>query len=47
MAAQAAPSGGGGGDAAARLKQLADLRDAGQISAEEFEAKKADILRDL
>jgi hypothetical protein len=35
------------GDPAARLKQLADMRDAGLISGEDFEAKKAEILRAL
>jgi hypothetical protein len=31
-------------DPAARLKKLSDMRDAGLITPEEFEAKKADIL---
>lgn len=35
------------GDPAARLKQLAEMRDAGLISSEDFEAKKAEILRAL
>jgi Short C-terminal domain len=35
------------GDPTARLKQLADLRDAGLITSDEFEAKKAEILREL
>ena len=41
------PASGGGGDPAARLKQLATMRDAGLISSEDFEAKKAEILREL
>ena len=34
-------------DPAERLKKLSQLFDAGLISAEEFEAKKAEILADL
>jgi hypothetical protein len=34
-------------DPAARLEQLAKMRDAGLISSEDFEAKKAEILREL
>jgi len=30
-----------------QLRKLADLRDAGIVTAEEFEAKKADLLRRL
>ena len=41
------PSSSGAGDPTARLKQLAAMRDAGLISSEDFEAKKADILREL
>ena len=33
--------------AADRLKQLAELRDAGIISAEEFESKKTQLLQEL
>ena len=41
------PPSSGAGDPAARLKQLATMRDAGLISSEDFEAKKAEILREL
>lgn len=34
-------------DALARLKRFAELRDAGVISQEEFDAKKAELLRNL
>lgn len=43
----AAPGPAGGGDAASvveQIKQLAGLRDAGAITPEEFEAKKAELL---
>lgn len=47
--AQAAPvSAGppaGGGDVMAQLQQLGQLRDAGIVTQEEFEAKKAELLR--
>jgi len=39
-----APSASGGGDYAAELEKLADLRDRGIITDEDFEAKKKDIL---
>jgi hypothetical protein len=42
-----APS-AGGGDAAAimeQIKQLGSLRDAGVLTADEFEAKKAELLK--
>lgn len=38
---------GGGGDFAARLAQLKALRDQGLITAEDYEAKKAEILSGL
>ena len=34
-------------DVTDQLRKLADLRDAGIVTAEEFEAKKADLLRRL
>jgi hypothetical protein len=37
----------GGGDIAARLAQLKALRDQGLITAEDYEAKKAEILSGL
>jgi len=40
----AAPRASGGGDAAATLAQLADLRDKGAITQAEYEKKKAEIL---
>lgn len=40
----AAPRTSGGGDAAATLAQLADLRDKGAITPAEYETKKAEIL---
>jgi Short C-terminal domain/Bacterial PH domain len=43
-AATATPSPSSSADAAAALASLADLRDRGAITAEEFEAKKADLL---
>jgi uncharacterized membrane protein YdbT with pleckstrin-like domain len=43
--APAPTAGANAGDQAARLVALAELRDQGVISAEEFEAKKAEILR--
>jgi len=43
-AAQAAPASTTAEDQATRLLKLAELRDQGVISAEEFEAKKAEIL---
>jgi len=36
--------GGGGGDYTAELEKLAKLRDEGVISAEDFEAKKKQLL---
>ena len=42
QAAQAAPE-----DPMARLQKLTQMRDAGLVSPEEFEAKKADILADV
>jgi len=39
-----APTTAGGGDAAATLAQLADLRDKGAITPAEYEKKKAEIL---
>ena len=41
------PPSSAAGDPSARLKQLAQMRDAGLISSEDFEAKKAEILREL
>jgi Short C-terminal domain len=41
--AAAAPA-AGGGDLAAQLQQLAQLRDQGVITAEDFEAKKKQLL---
>jgi hypothetical protein len=46
-APQAAPDATGGGGTVARLKELAQLRDAGVITAEEFEAQKLRILESL
>jgi hypothetical protein len=43
----AADSGAGGGDIAARLAQLKVLRDQGLITAADYEAKKAEILAGL
>ena len=43
-AQQAAPAPGGGGDYTAELEKLAKLRDEGVISAEDFEAKKKQLL---
>ncbi|MBI2168787.1 MAG: SHOCT domain-containing protein [Actinobacteria bacterium] len=34
-------------DPSERLRELAAMRDQGLITAEDFEAKKAEILRDL
>jgi hypothetical protein len=45
-AAGEAPT-GGAGDAAARLRQLSDMREGGLITDEEYEAKKLEILKDL
>jgi hypothetical protein len=36
-----------GASAADRLKQLAELRDAGIVNAEEFESKKEQLLQEL
>jgi hypothetical protein len=41
---QAEPAPGGGGDYTAELEKLAKLRDDGVISAEDFEAKKKQLL---
>jgi Short C-terminal domain len=41
---QAEPAPGGGGDYTAELEKLAKLRDEGVISAEDFEAKKKQLL---
>jgi hypothetical protein len=43
-AAQAAPVESGGGDYTAELEKLAKLRDEGVISADDFEAKKKQLL---
>ena len=43
----AAPPGGRAGDVAARLRKLDELRDSGLLTDAEFQAKKAEILRDL
>jgi hypothetical protein len=43
-AAPAAPEESGGGDYTAELEKLAKLRDEGVISAEDFEAKKKQLL---
>ncbi|HEX8104479.1 MAG TPA: SHOCT domain-containing protein [Solirubrobacteraceae bacterium] len=43
----AAASAPGAEDPMARLQKLTQMRDAGLISAEEFEAKKADVLKDV
>jgi hypothetical protein len=43
-AASAAPPAAGGGDYTAELEKLAKLRDEGVISAEDFEAKKKQLL---
>ena len=40
----AEPASGGGGDYTAELEKLAKLRDEGVISAEDFEAKKKQLL---
>jgi hypothetical protein len=40
----AEPAPGGGGDYTAELEKLAKLRDQGVISAEDFEAKKKQLL---
>jgi Short C-terminal domain len=45
-AAEAAPA-TAAADPAERLKKLGQLRDAGLINAEEFDAKKQEILADL
>jgi hypothetical protein len=42
--AQAAPVESGGGDYTAELEKLAKLRDEGVISADDFEAKKKQLL---
>jgi hypothetical protein len=42
----AAPA-AGGGDATERLKKLGEMREQGLISDDEYEAKKAEILKDL
>lgn len=42
--AAAAPSGGGGSDLASQLRELAQLRDDGILSEEEFQAQKARLL---
>jgi len=44
MGTPAAPAGGGGQDVAAQLTQLADLKNQGLLTDEEFEAQKAKIL---
>lgn len=44
MGAPAAPAGGGGQDVAAQLTQLADLKNQGLLTDEEFEAQKAKLL---
>jgi Short C-terminal domain len=46
QAAAPAPA-SNGPSVAERLKQLAELRDAGIVSPEEFEAKKAQLLNEL
>lgn len=45
--ATAVPRGAAGGTVADRLRDLAELRDAGVITSEDFEAKKVDLLREL
>lgn len=45
--AQPAPAGGGTDEVMALLRQLGELRDAGVLSPEEFEAKKAELLARL
>jgi hypothetical protein len=42
--AEAAPAQAGGGDYTAELEKLAKLRDEGVISADDFEAKKKQLL---
>ena len=42
--ASSAPAESGGGDYTAELEKLANLRDEGVISAEDFEAKKKQLL---
>ncbi len=44
MGTPAAPAGGGGQDVAAQLTQLADLKNQGLLTDEEFEAQKAKLL---
>jgi uncharacterized protein YukE len=42
-----APAAGGQEDAAERLKKLGDLREQGLLTDDEYEAKKAEVLKDL
>ena len=43
----AAAPGGGAGDVATRLRKLDELRDTGLLTEDEFEAKKAELLKEL
>ena len=43
----AAPAPAGQGDAAERLKKLGELRDQGLLTDEDYEAKKAEVLKEL
>jgi len=43
----AAPAAGGQDDAAARLTKLGELREQGLLTDDEYEAKKAEVLKDL
>ena len=45
QSAPPAPPGAPPGDAMEQLKKLGELRDAGVVTSEEFEAKKAELLR--
>ena len=45
--AQAGGQAGGQEDTAARLKKLGELREQGLLTDDEYEAKKADVLKDL
>ena len=43
----AAPAGGGQEDAAARLTKLGELREQGLLTDDEYEAKKAELIKEL
>ena len=43
----AEPGAGGGSDPAGRLRQLQELRDAGLISAGEYETKRAEVIKSI